>query len=392
MTSAGVTNAADIEREITAFAQEPNGGLVVAPAPSTFDRRDLIIALAERWRLPAIYSYRFNVKSGGLVSYGYEGIDNFSRRLPSRPHSAWSEARWTSAAVAEQISVGDQPEGRKSYRTFNSSCFSFARRRGDRIDMRRREFIKAIAGSRITLPLAAKAQQPAIPLIEFLSSTSENTAVEQQRKFHSGLGEAGFVQGKNVAIEYHWADGQYDRLPAMAADLVRRPVSLIVAQGPPAALAARAATTTIPIVFVVGFDPIAGGLVDSLNRPGGNATGMTLLTGPLGQKRIEQLRELVPKAAVVAMLANPVSPDAVPEIRDVQIAAQANSLELKMYNASTRAELDAAFSAIAAQRPDALLVGSDPFYVVRRDDFVAFAARYKIPRSIRSASSLMPAD
>ena len=245
--------------------------------------------------------------------------------------------------------------------------------------MQRRAFIKAIAGSAVSWPLAATAQQPAIPLIGFLSSTSESTAVEQQSKFHSGLSEAGFVEGKNVAIEYHWADGQYDRLPAMAADLVRRPVSLIVAQGPPAALAARAATTTIPIVFVVGFDPIAGGLVESLNRPGGNATGMTLLTGPLGQKRIEQLRELVPKAAVVAMLANPLSPDAVPEIRDVQIAAQANSLELKMYNASTRTELDVAFGAIAAQRPDALLVGSDPFYVVRRDDFVAFAARYKIP-------------
>ncbi|MFZ0194293.1 MAG: ABC transporter substrate-binding protein, partial [Pseudolabrys sp.] len=242
--------------------------------------------------------------------------------------------------------------------------------------MQRREFIALFGGTVAAWPLAAKAQQPTMPLIGFLSSTSKSTAAEQQSKFHSGLGEAGFVQGKNVATVYHWADGQYDRLPAMAADLVRRPVSLIVAQGPPAA---RAATTTIPIVFVVGFDTIAGGLVDSFNRPGGNATGMTLLTGPLGQKRIEQLRELVPKAAVVAMLANPVSPDAVPEIRDVQIAAQANSLELKMYNASTRTELDAAFSAIAAQLPDALLVGSDPFYVVRRDDFVAFAARYKIP-------------
>jgi putative ABC transport system substrate-binding protein len=245
--------------------------------------------------------------------------------------------------------------------------------------MRRREFIKAIAGSAVTWPLAVKAQQPTMPLLGFLSATSESTATEQQIKFHSGLNEAGFVQGKNVTIVYHWADGQYDRLPAMAADLVRRPVSLIVAQGPPAALAARAATTTIPIVFVVGFDPIAGGLVQSLNRPGSNATGMTLLTGPLGQKRIEQLRELIPKAALIAMLANPISPDAVPEIRDVQVAAQANNLELKMYNASTRAELDAAFSAIAAQRPDALLIGSDPFYVVRRDDLVAFAARYKIP-------------
>jgi putative ABC transport system substrate-binding protein len=244
--------------------------------------------------------------------------------------------------------------------------------------MKRREFIAALGGA-AAWPVVARAQQPTTPLIGFLGSTNESTAAEQQSKFHSGLGEAGFVQGKNVAIEYHWADGQYNRLPAMAAELVRRPVSLIVAQGPPAALAARAATTTIPIVFVVGFDPIAGGLVESINRPGGNATGMTLLTGPLGQKRIEQLRELVPKAAVVAMLANPVSPDAVPEIRDVQIAAQANGLELKMYNASTPAELDAAFSSIAAQRPDALLIGSDPFYLVRRDDLIAFAARYKIP-------------
>ena len=227
--------------------------------------------------------------------------------------------------------------------------------------MRRREFISLIGGVAATWPLVAQAQQPSMPLLGFLSAISESTATEQQIKFHSGLSEAGFVQGKNVAIEYHWADGQYDRLPAMAADFVRRPVSLIVAQGPPAALASRAATTNMPIVFVVGFDPIAGGLAESFNRPGGNATGMTLLTGPLGQKRLEQLRELVPKAAVIAMLANPVSPDAVPEIRDVPIAAQANNLQLKMYNASTGTELDAAFSAISAQRPDALLVGSDPF-------------------------------
>jgi len=245
--------------------------------------------------------------------------------------------------------------------------------------MRRRDFITLVGSAAAACPLTLRAQPTAVPVMGFLSSTSESTAGDQQRKFHSGLSEAGFVQGKNVTIEYHWADGQYDRLPAMVVDLVRRPVSLIVAQGPPAALAARAATTTIPIVFVVGFDPIAGGLVDSLSRPSGNATGMTLLTGPLGQKRIEQLRELVPKAAIIAMLANPLSPDAVPEIRDVQTAAQANNLQLKMYNASTRAELDAAFNAIAAQRPDALLIGSDPFYVVRRDDLVAFAARYKLP-------------
>jgi ABC-type uncharacterized transport system substrate-binding protein len=246
--------------------------------------------------------------------------------------------------------------------------------------MRRREFIKAFAVSAAaTWPLATLAQQPTVPVIGYLSTFSKGSFLETTTKFIRGLHEMGFVEGQNVVIEYRWADGQYDRLPAMAAELVRRPVDVILAQAPPAALAAKAATPTIPIVFVVGFDPIAGGLVESLSRPGGNATGMTLLTGPLGQKRIEQIRELIPKAAVVAMLANPVSPDAAPEIRDVQSAAQANSLQLKMYNASTRAELDAAFSAIVAQRPDVLLIGSDPFYVDRRDDLVALAARYKIP-------------
>jgi putative ABC transport system substrate-binding protein len=193
------------------------------------------------------------------------------------------------------------------------------------------------------------------------------------------LNEAGYVVGQNVTIEYRWANGQYDRLPAMAAELVLRPVGVIVAQAPPAALAARTATTTIPIVFVVGFDPVAAGLVASFNRPGGNATGMTLITGPLGQKRIELVRELAPKAIAVAMLANPFSPDAAPEIRDVQAAAQANGLQVKMYTASTQTELGVAFNAISAQRPDALLVGSDPFFVIRREEVVALAARLGVP-------------
>ena len=154
---------------------------------------------------------------------------------------------------------------------------------------------------------------------------------------------------------------------------------------PPAALAAKAATTTIPIVFVVGIDPIAAGLVESLSQPSGNATGMTLMTGPLSQKRIEGLRELVPKATAIAMLANPLSPDAVPEISDAQTAARAN-------NASTPVELDAVLGAIAAQHPDALLVGSDPFLLIRRNDVVSFAARIKFPQSIRFASLLIPAD
>ncbi len=244
--------------------------------------------------------------------------------------------------------------------------------------MRRREFIRLLGGATVGWPLAARAQQPATPVIGFLSALGRAQTSQHIAMFRRGLSETGNVEGQNVAIEYRFADGQYDRLPALAAELVRRPVTLITAGSPPAALAAKTATTTVPIVFVVGLDPVAAGLVASFNRPGGNATGMTLITGPLGQKRLEIIRELVPKATVVAMLANPLSPDAVPEIRDVQVAAQANGLELRMLNASTPSEIEAAFASLAAQRPDALIVGSDPFFVVRREELVAAIARLRI--------------
>lgn len=240
--------------------------------------------------------------------------------------------------------------------------------------MKRREFITLIGGAGMAWPLAARAQQT-MPVIGFLSALSDGAATHLSAAFLRGLKEAGFIESKNVAIEYRWAEGQYDRLPKMAAELVRRSVNVIVAQAPPAALAARTATTTIPIVFVVGFDPVAAGLVTSLHRPGGNVTGMTLITAPLGQKRIELLRELAPNATVVAMLVNPLSPDAAPEIRDVQAAAQANALQVKLFNASSPNELNAVFSAIAAQRPDAMIVGSDPFFTNRRDQIVTLAAR-----------------
>jgi putative ABC transport system substrate-binding protein len=242
--------------------------------------------------------------------------------------------------------------------------------------MRRREFITLLGGA---WPFAARAQQPAMPVIGFLSTLSVTGAPHFTAAFRRGFKEVGFVEGQNVAIEYRWADGQYDRLQAMAADLVRRSVALIVAQAPPAALAARAATSTIPIVFVVGVDPAAAGLVASFNRPGGNATGMTLITGPLGQKRLELLRELAPKSALIAMLQNSVSPDAIPEIRDVEVAAQAIGLELKLFNASAPNEVSTAFAAIAVQRPDALLVGSDPFFMNRREELVESAARIGVP-------------
>jgi putative ABC transport system substrate-binding protein len=208
------------------------------------------------------------------------------------------------------------------------------------------------------------------------------------------LSETGYLEGKTVAVEYRFADGQYDRVPAFAAEFVRRGLSLVLAAGPPAALAAKIATTTIPIVFIVGLDPVAAGLVASLNHPGGNATGMTLITGPLGQKRLEILRELAPKMRLIPMLVNAASPDALPELRDVQSATQAMGLELQVVSAGTPEEIDSAFAAFAQQRPDGLLIGSDPFFVIRREQLVAAAARLKVPtvypfREFTAAGGLM---
>jgi putative tryptophan/tyrosine transport system substrate-binding protein len=245
--------------------------------------------------------------------------------------------------------------------------------------MQRREFITLLGGMAAAWPLAARAQQAAMPVIGYLSSNSEAQVPHLLAAFRRGLNEVGFTEGQNVVIEFRWAAGKFDQLSAMAADLVQRRVTLILAQAPPAAQAAKASTTTIPIVFVVGVDPVAAGLVASFNRPGGNATGMTLMNAPLGQKRLELLRELAPKAAVAAMLVNPVEPDAAPELVDVHAAAQTIGLELKIFNAINPNEIDAAFAAIAGQRPEALVVGTGAFFVNRRREIVALAARLGVP-------------
>jgi putative ABC transport system substrate-binding protein len=244
--------------------------------------------------------------------------------------------------------------------------------------MRRRTFILALGGAALAWPRVVRAQQ-AMPVIGYLSALSEAQTPHLLAAFRRGLNEGGFAEGRNLAIEFRWAEGRFDRLPAMAVELVRRPVDLLLAQSPPAALAAKAATTTIPIVFVVGFDPVASGLVASLNRPGGNATGLTLMSLPIGEKRLEILREVAPKSSVIAMLVNPMTPDAVPEIRSVQAAAQSLGLQLRMFNASTPGEVNASFAAMAEQRPGALLVGTDPFFVDRRNEIVALAARLGVP-------------
>ena len=245
--------------------------------------------------------------------------------------------------------------------------------------IKRREAITLLGGAAMAWPLKAKAQQTATPIIGYLSGLSEAQARPQLTAFRLGLNETGLVEGRNVAMEFRWADGRYDRLPGMAADLVHRRVTVIVAQTPPAALAAKDATATIPIVFVVGFDPVGAGLIANLARPAGNITGLSLQTTGLAPKRIEILRELIPKSLVIAMLVNPISPNAAPEVRDASAAAQAMGLQLKLFNATTVAELDASYAGIAQQRPDALLISSDPFFVVHSAVLVALAARLGIP-------------
>ena len=243
--------------------------------------------------------------------------------------------------------------------------------------MRRREFISLLGGA-AAWPLAARAQQP-MPVIGFLHGASPEGYAPMVDGFRRGLAESGYVEGRNVTIEYRWAEGQYDRLPALAADLVHRQVAEIVTGGTPPAFAAKRATSTIPIVINVGIDPVQVGLVASLNRPGGNVTGLALLTAELGAKRLELLHESLPTATVVAMLVNPTSPITEPETRGVRDAARSLGLQLHVLNASTESEIDRAFGTLVELRAGALVVSVDVFLNNQRAQIVALAARHAVP-------------
>jgi ABC-type uncharacterized transport system substrate-binding protein len=247
--------------------------------------------------------------------------------------------------------------------------------------MRRRDLIKGIAGSTIAWPLAARAQQPALPVVAFLRTGSPDGNARNVAAFRKGLNEAGYVEGQNVTVEYHWLESQIDHLPALRADLVRRQVVVIATPGTlQHALAAKAATTTIPIVFGEGEDPVRFGLVASLARPGGNVTGVNFFAGEVVAKRLLLLHELVPKAVRIAVFVDPTNASATENtLREVQDAAPAIGLKIQILNASTISEIDAAFAVLERDRPDALFIGPDAFFVSRAVQFVALTARDKIP-------------
>jgi len=253
--------------------------------------------------------------------------------------------------------------------------------------VRRRHFITLIGGAAAVWPLAARGQQAAMPVIGFLHGASFEGYKPMVTSFRQGLKEAGYVDGYNVAIEFRWAEGHYDQLPAMAADLVRRQVAVIVTGGTPAAFAAKEATSTIPTVISVGVDPVQLGLVGSLNRPGGNVTGTAVLTVELGAKKLEMLHELLPTAAAIVLLVNPTNPNVESETRVVQDAARLLGLHLHVLHASTESQIDAAFGALVELRASALIVGVEPFLNDSRAQIVALAARYAVPSSMEYATS-----
>ena len=258
----------------------------------------------------------------------------------------------------------------------------------------RRKFLATLGGAAAAWPLAARAQQPKLPVIGFLNSGSPGAFGPVVSAFRQGLGEAGYVEHRNVGIEYRWAEGQVDRLPAFASELVRAQVAVICAGSPPAALAAKAATTTIPVVFTSGEDPIKLGLVASYNRPGGNVTGVALLIDVLGAKRLGLLREIVPAATLIAVLLNPTWATFDTQLNDVQEAARAVGQQIHVLRANTEREIDAAFDTAKEIHASAMMVGPSTFFTVRRDQIAGLAARDALPtiygqREFMAAGGLM---
>jgi putative ABC transport system substrate-binding protein len=263
------------------------------------------------------------------------------------------------------------------------------------LDMKRRDFITLLGGAAVAWPITARAQQPAMPVIGFLNGASQEGYAPSVAAFRQGLNEAGYVEGQNVTIEYRWAEGQYDRLPSLAAELIQQKVSVIAATSTPAALAAKAATSTVPIVFTTGGDPIKLGLVASMRRPGGNVTGATQLTVEVGPKRLELARELFPGATTFALLVNPANPVAATVSKDLQAVADTLAVRLHVLHASTEADFEAVFATAAQLRAAALVISTaDPLFNSHAAQLGALALRHSVPaiyqlREFATAGGLM---
>ena len=245
--------------------------------------------------------------------------------------------------------------------------------------MKRRDFITLLGGAAAAWPLAAGAQQPAMPVIGYLSSVGQAISVRFDAAFRQGLSDMGYFEGQNVSVEYRWITERYDALPAMAADLVQRQATVIFALGPPAVLAAKAASGTVPIVFVTGADPLKFGFVASFNKPGGNITGIWMVLTALAEKRLQLMHDLLPKAELIGLLINPTSPVAEPQKREAQAAAHVLGVKLTVLSAVTENDFDQVFASLAQQRADALFVSADPFFASKREHLVALAAQHAMP-------------
>ena len=243
----------------------------------------------------------------------------------------------------------------------------------------RRDFITLLGGAAAVWPLMAQAQRPAMPVIGYLSSLGQSISVRFDAAFRRGLSDMGYFEGQNVSVEYRWITDRYDALPAMAADLMQRHATVIFALGPPAVLAAKAASKTIPIVFVTGADPLKFGFVASFNKPGGNITGIWMVLTALAEKRLQLMHDLLPKAELIGLLVNPASPVAEPQIREAQAAAHVLGVRLTVLSAVTENDFDQVFASLAQQRADALFVSADPFFASKREHLVALAAQHAMP-------------
>jgi putative tryptophan/tyrosine transport system substrate-binding protein len=245
--------------------------------------------------------------------------------------------------------------------------------------LKRREFITLLGGAAVAWPVAARTQQAAIPVVGYLSSLGQAISVRLDAAFRRGLSDMGYFEGQDVSVEYRWITDRYEALPAMAADLVQRQVTVIFALGPPAVLAAKAASPTIPIVFVTGADPLKFGFVASFNKPGGNITGIWMVLTALAEKRLQLMHDLLPKAVSIGLLVNPASPVAEPQIREAQAAAHVLGVRLTVLSAVTENDFDQVFASLAQQRADALFVSADPFFASKREHLVALAAQHAMP-------------